>query len=75
MPELLAALDAFVQEHRRWGEPGRRRRRDRVWMTCDCGAGITHPFRSLRVDPTRVKQALTLMETGETMKILVDPQR
>jgi hypothetical protein len=41
MPQLLAALDAFLQEHRRCGEldggdDGH------VWMACDCGASIAH---------------------------------
>ncbi len=46
MPELLAALDAFVQEHRRCGELDGGVDSERVWMACDCGAAITH-----RVEP------------------------
>jgi hypothetical protein len=46
MPELLAALDAFLQEHRRCGELEAGVEAERVWMTCDCGAGIAH-----RLDP------------------------
>jgi hypothetical protein len=43
MPDLLAALDAFMQEHRRCGELDGGVDEERVWMACDCGAGITHP--------------------------------
>ena len=39
MPELLAALDAFLQEHRRCGELDGGVEGGRVWMACDCGAG------------------------------------
>jgi hypothetical protein len=38
MPELLAALDAFLQEHRRCGELEARAEPALVWMACDCGA-------------------------------------
>ena len=43
MPELLAALDAFLQEHRRCGELDGGLEDGRVWMACDCGADIVHP--------------------------------
>jgi hypothetical protein len=43
MPELLAALDAFLQEHRCCGELDGGVDGERVWMACDCGAGIAHP--------------------------------
>jgi hypothetical protein len=42
MPDLLAALDAFLQEHRRCGDLDGGLDGERVWMTCDCGAAITH---------------------------------
>ena len=35
MPELLAALDAFMQEHRRCGELDGGLDGERVWMVCD----------------------------------------
>jgi hypothetical protein len=38
MPELLAALDAFLQEHRRCGRLDSDVDQALVWMTCDCGA-------------------------------------
>ena len=38
MPEVLAALDAFLQEHRRGGELDGGVVNERVWMTCDWGA-------------------------------------
>ena len=40
MPKLLAALDAFLQEHRRCGELDDGVERELVWMSCDCGAEI-----------------------------------
>ena len=42
MPDLLAALDAFLQEHRRCGELEGGVEGERVWMACDCGAAIVH---------------------------------
>jgi hypothetical protein len=38
---LLAALYAFLQEHRRCGELDGEVDDDRVWMTCTCGAAIS----------------------------------
>ena len=43
MPELLAALDAFFQEHRRCGELAGGVDGERVWMACYFGADIVHP--------------------------------
>lgn len=43
MPELLVALDAFLQEHRRCGELDGGVECERVWMACECGGGIAHP--------------------------------
>jgi len=40
MPELLAALDAFMQEHRHCGELDAAVECERVWMICDCGGAI-----------------------------------
>ena len=40
MPELLAALDAFLQEHWRCGELDAGVEPALVWMTCDCGAEL-----------------------------------
>ena len=40
MPEVIAALDAFVQEHRRCGELDGGGGGDVVWMSCDCGAQV-----------------------------------
>jgi hypothetical protein len=39
---LLAALDAFVQEHRRCGELEAGVEDGRVWMSCECGATVAH---------------------------------
>ena len=49
MPELLAALDAFLQEHRRCGELDGGVDGERVWLSCECGAelvGPVHPEQS-----------------------------
>jgi hypothetical protein len=43
MPGLLAALDAFVQAHRRCGELDGGVEGERVSMACDCGAAIVEP--------------------------------
>ena len=42
MPDLLTALDAFLQEHRRCGDLEGGVDDSVVWMACDGGAGITH---------------------------------
>lgn len=39
MPELLSALDAFLQEHKRCVDLDGAVNGERVWMACDCGAG------------------------------------
>ncbi len=51
--DLLAALDAFIQEHRRCGELDGGVDGERVWMTCDCGAGIAHPIEPAGLDQPR----------------------
>jgi hypothetical protein len=45
VPDLLDALDAFVQEHRRCGVVDSDVDGDVVWMAFDCGASIAHPFK------------------------------
>jgi hypothetical protein len=50
MPDLLAALDAFMPEHRRCGELDGGVDGERVWMACDCGAGIAHPVEPDELD-------------------------
>ncbi len=40
MPALLAALDAFLQQHRRCGDLDGGVDGARVWMQCEYGAGI-----------------------------------
>jgi hypothetical protein len=51
MPELLAALDAFMQEHRRCGDLDGGVDGERVWMVCDCGGGIAHPVKPSPLAP------------------------
>ncbi len=48
MSELLAALDAFVQEHRRCGELEGGADGERVWLACDCESGGS---TSQRINP------------------------
>jgi hypothetical protein len=50
MPELLAALDALLQEHRRCGELEAVVEAERVWMACDRGAIIVHRLEPVRPD-------------------------
>jgi hypothetical protein len=38
MPELVTALDAFLQEHRRCGELDGGFDGQHVWLACPCGA-------------------------------------
>ncbi len=45
MPELLAALDAFLQEHRRCGELEAGVEPALVWMAYDCGAELARQLR------------------------------
>ena len=45
MPDLLAALDAFVQEHRRCGELDGGIEAGRVWVVCSCSARIDRPVK------------------------------
>ena len=53
MPSLLAALDAFMQEHRRCGDLDAGVEPAVVWMACDCGASIVHPVSRPGVPPPR----------------------
>ena len=43
MPELIASLYAFVQQHRRRGELDGGVAGERVW-TCECGVVIVRPM-------------------------------
>jgi hypothetical protein len=45
MPELLAALEAFLQKHRRCGELDSGVEDEVVWMSCECGASVIHRQR------------------------------
>ncbi len=54
MSELLAALDAFLQEHRPCGELDGGVEDRRVWMTSSCGAGLSRSAApALREDTDR----------------------
>jgi len=52
MPDLLAALDAFLQEHRRCGELDGGVNGRRVWMACNCG--VATPSRACWIGPGRL---------------------
>jgi hypothetical protein len=52
MPDLLAALDAFLHEHRRCGQMDGGLEDERLWMTCSCGAGLSRSLaRTARLAP------------------------
>ena len=53
MPELLAALDAFLQEHRRSGDLDGGSDGETVWLACSCGARIAHPATARPPAPAR----------------------
>lgn len=53
LASILAALVAFVAEHRRCGELDGGVDDGRVWMTCDCGGDIAHPVKPAEVDQSR----------------------
>jgi hypothetical protein len=53
MRELRAALDTFMQEHRRGGDLAGALDGERVWMACDCGGGIAHPVKPSELDQPR----------------------
>jgi hypothetical protein len=52
MPELLAACDAFLQEHRRCGDLDAGVEPARVWMD-DYGASNVHPLQPAELPPRR----------------------
>jgi hypothetical protein len=41
LPELIATLEAFVQEHKRCSDLEGGVDGDVVWMSCDCGGVVT----------------------------------
>jgi hypothetical protein len=43
VPDLLAALRAFFDEHHRCGELDGGRDNGYIWLRCSCGAQIAHP--------------------------------
>jgi hypothetical protein len=68
MPELLAALDAILQEHRRCGELDAGVEPALVWMTCDCGADLVRtldePSKDRVKPPDARRRALSLPAYG-----------
>jgi hypothetical protein len=50
MPERRAALDAFMQEHRGCAKLDGGVDAERVWVACDCGAGIAHLLNPIELD-------------------------
>jgi hypothetical protein len=63
MPDLLAALDAFLQEHRRCGDRDGGVEGERVWMSCDCGAVIARRLPPMGPD---LQSAVSLASVGYT---------
>ena len=54
MPELLAALDAFLQEHRQCGELDGGVEDRLAWMACECGARLVHPASRMTESPSSI---------------------
>jgi hypothetical protein len=44
MPDVIAAFDAFVQEHRRCGDIDGGVDDQHAWLACECGASIARPL-------------------------------
>ncbi len=51
MAEILTALEAFLQEHRRCGDLEGGSDETVVWMTCECGPAIAQPVVRVDSDP------------------------
>jgi hypothetical protein len=51
MPELIVAFDAFVKEHRFWGDLEGGVDGERVWIACDCGASMVQRIRPAASSP------------------------
>jgi hypothetical protein len=43
MPDVLAALVAFVAEHQRCGDLDGGKDNGQVWLACSCGAQVVRP--------------------------------
>ena len=53
MPDVLAALVAFVAEHQRCGDLDGGKDGGYVWLACSCGARIAHPVNAPPPTPAR----------------------
>lgn len=61
MPELLAALEAFVQEHRRCGEL------EAAWMIAEYGGpAIAEPGSCIRSSPGRTRPTRSVGSPGRS---------
>jgi hypothetical protein len=54
MPDVLAALVAFVAEHQRCGDLDGGRDDGYVWLQCSCGARIIRPANAPPQAPARL---------------------
>jgi len=50
---LIADLVAFFEEHRRCGALDAGAAAGRVWLTCECGAGLSRPLAPPAALPAR----------------------
>jgi Na+/H+ antiporter NhaD/arsenite permease-like protein len=74
MPEPLAALDAFLQEHRRRGDLDGGVEDERVWMACAFGADIAPLITNLPSIPTAAGCQLVTRRrlTDSTTQLVAD---
>jgi len=50
MPDVAAAIEAFISEHRRCGTFHSGQEDAYVWLACACGARIEHPLTAPQGD-------------------------
>jgi ATP-dependent DNA ligase len=71
MPDLLRALEAFLQEHRRCGDLDGGVKGDRVWMACDRAPAVLLSVRRLSDDGLKAWQQV--VEHGYEGLLAKDP--
>lgn len=73
MGTLLDDLDAFYLEHRRCGELDGGVEGDRVWITCECGAGmarrVSQEVGGAEVRCARIREAETHHDQGAENRV------
>jgi hypothetical protein len=64
MPEILAALVAFVAEHQRCGDLDGGRDNGYIWLQCSCGGLIMQPEKEPPNQRPELKRAKRLSKKG-----------